>query len=384
MLNLAFDPQKLATVLCLGAHCDDIEIGCGGTLMTLAERYPRAQFHWLVFASDEQREGETRAAAARIFAGGTRYQVDVLRFKGSYLPYQGAEVKDALEAARARLPAPDLVFTHTLQDWHQDHRLIGELTWNTYRNHCVLEYEIPKYEGDLGHPNLFVPFGNDIVERKLLWHGTNVAVVAAIIGSGLRIMPHSGGRVGRGIYMASENGKSVWYVGWAGRTGVMFLGEAALGREHTITRDNSSLRCAPKGCDCIVARGQTDQPGHLGGHVGRDAEAPQQPFGELGAVPLVGVAEGPGVVDRVVHPGGEAHPVGVAGQIGVAVHHVQDGGQMGHVVVVALRLGPASDQIPRGGVEVGVGRGGAGGARGRSETFGQRCHVRILARRLRS
>lgn len=95
-------------------------------------------------------------------------------------------------------------------------------------------------------------------ERKLLWHGTNVAVVAAIIGSGLRIMPHSGGRVGKGIYLASENGKSVYYVGWSGPTGVMFLAEAALGREHTITRDDSSLKAPPKGYDCIVARGHTE------------------------------------------------------------------------------------------------------------------------------
>src|SRR5262249_45158746 len=98
----------------------------------------------------------------------------------------------------------------------------------------------------------------DIPDRKLLWHGTNVAVVAAILGSGLRIMPHSGGRVGKGIYLASENGKSAGYVGWAGSTGVMFLAEAALGKEHTITRDDSSLKAAPKGCDCIVARGHTE------------------------------------------------------------------------------------------------------------------------------
>src|SRR5262249_16299136 len=98
----------------------------------------------------------------------------------------------------------------------------------------------------------------DIPDRKLLWHGTNVAVVAAILGSGLRIMPHSGGRVGKGIYLASENGKSAGYVGWSGTTGVMFLAEAALGREHTITRDDSSLRAAPKGCDCVVARGHTE------------------------------------------------------------------------------------------------------------------------------
>lgn len=104
---------------------------------------------------------------------------------------------------------------------------------------------------------------NGIKERKLLWHGTNVAVVAAILGSGLRIMPHSGGRVGRGIYLASENGKSIGYVGWSGSTGVMFLAEAALGREHTITNDNWNLKAAPKGYDCIVARGHTEpDPDH--------------------------------------------------------------------------------------------------------------------------
>lgn len=100
-------------------------------------------------------------------------------------------------------------------------------------------------------------------ERRLLWHGTNVAVIAAIMGSGLRIMPHSGGRVGKGIYLASENGKSVNYVGWSGNTGVMFLAEAALGKEHTITRDDSSLKAAPKGYGCIVARGHTEpDPAH--------------------------------------------------------------------------------------------------------------------------
>lgn len=97
-----------------------------------------------------------------------------------------------------------------------------------------------------------------IKERKLLWHGTNVAVVAAILGSGLRIMPHSGGRVGKGIYLASENGKSACYVGWSGKTGVMFLVEAALGKEHTITKDDWTLKAPPNGYDSIVARGQTE------------------------------------------------------------------------------------------------------------------------------
>lgn len=108
-----------------------------------------------------------------------------------------------------------------------------------------------------GEPERFAAH-HHLAERKLLWHGTNVAVVAAILGSGLRIMPHSGGRVGKGIYLASENGKSVFYVGWAGKTGVMFLTEAALGREHTITQDNPMLKAPPKGYDCVVARGRTE------------------------------------------------------------------------------------------------------------------------------
>jgi poly [ADP-ribose] polymerase len=128
-----------------------------------------------------------------------------------------------------------------------------EMTGGHYKLNLVDAFRVDRK----GERDRFTTHG-DIVERKLLWHGTNVAVVAAIIGSGLRIMPHSGGRVGKGIYLASENGKSAGYVGWAGKTGVMFLAEAALGREHTITRDNGSLRCAPKGCDCIVARGHTE------------------------------------------------------------------------------------------------------------------------------
>ena len=167
MLNLSFAPQDLQSVLCLGAHCDDIEIGCGGTLMVLADRYPRATFKWVVFSGDPERERETRAAAARLLPA-ARTDVEVWRFRGSYLPYEGAAVKDELEALKARLPnTPSLILTHTLEDRHQDHRLIAELTWNTFRDHCVLEYEIPKFEGDLGHPNVFVPFGRDIAERKV-------------------------------------------------------------------------------------------------------------------------------------------------------------------------------------------------------------------------
>jgi LmbE family N-acetylglucosaminyl deacetylase len=165
-LSISFAPREVETVLCLGAHCDDIEIGCAGALMVLAERFPHAVFHWVVFSADGQRERETRAAAARVFSPPTICHVQVQHFRGSYLPYEGAAVKDALEAVKARVPNPSLIFTHWLEDRHQDHRLIAELTWNTFRDHSVLEYEIPKFEGDLGHPNVFVPFGSTVAERK--------------------------------------------------------------------------------------------------------------------------------------------------------------------------------------------------------------------------
>ena len=164
MLQLKPDFPSDPTILCLGAHCDDIEIGCLGTLLELRQRYPRSRFHWVIFASDATREAESRQAAER--ALGTACSVDVQRFAGSYLPYEGRAVKDHFETV-ARRVAPDLIFTHHLSDRHQDHRLLAELTWNTFRRHLILEYEIPKYEGDLGHPNVFVPLGESCLERKL-------------------------------------------------------------------------------------------------------------------------------------------------------------------------------------------------------------------------
>lgn len=142
-------------VLCLGAHCDDIEIGCGATLATLADRHARMRFHWLVLTSDERRAQETRAAAARLL-GADRVEVEVHALRTSRLPQQWGDAKDRIEAVRARV-SPSLVFTHRLEDRHQDHRTVAELTWNTFRDHLVLEYEIAKYEGDLAPPNLFVP-----------------------------------------------------------------------------------------------------------------------------------------------------------------------------------------------------------------------------------
>ena len=157
-----FSPQP--TVLCIGAHCDDIEIGCLGTLLELRGRYPALHFHWLILASDAEREAESRRAAE--VALGSACSVDVQRFPGSYLPYEGRAVKDYFESVARRL-SPELIFTHHLSDRHQDHRLLAELTWNTFRRHQILEYEIPKYEGDLGHPNVYVPLTTAHLTRKL-------------------------------------------------------------------------------------------------------------------------------------------------------------------------------------------------------------------------
>ena len=164
MLSLSLPVGKPLEVLCLGAHCDDIEIGCAGTLMSLQERHPGSRFHWVVFTQEAGRERETRDAAAKIH--GKAVEIEVHDFRMSYLPFEGAKVKDLFEDVKRRA-RPDLVFTHRLEDRHQDHRLVAELTWNSFRDHLVLEYEIPKYEGDLGHPNLFVPLDSAVVARKL-------------------------------------------------------------------------------------------------------------------------------------------------------------------------------------------------------------------------
>ena len=154
------------TILFLGAHSDDIEIGCGATIQRLLAEHPRARVCWVVFSADDQRETEARASASEFLAGASSQDIVVHRFQESYFPHQGAQIKDAFEDLKSSI-SPDLVFTHRREDLHQDHRTVSELTWNTFRDHIVLEYEIPKYEGDLGHPNLFVPLDDDIVERKV-------------------------------------------------------------------------------------------------------------------------------------------------------------------------------------------------------------------------
>jgi|ERR1700733_3798922 LmbE family N-acetylglucosaminyl deacetylase len=165
MIHLNLDSRKdgAFNVLCLGAHSDDIEIGCGGAILRLAEEYPNCEFHWVVFSAIGTRELEARNAA-QMFAG-TRLKGPTLKsFKDGFMPFAGAEVKTVFEELKTI--SPDLIFTHSRKDAHQDHRLLAELTWNTFRNHLILEYEIPKYDGDMGKPNVFMPITEDICRKK--------------------------------------------------------------------------------------------------------------------------------------------------------------------------------------------------------------------------
>jgi LmbE family N-acetylglucosaminyl deacetylase len=164
-LGLAGD-TPLRRVLAIGAHSDDLEIGCGGTVLALARENPGLAVDWVVLAADGGRGDEARRCAEVLLAEAGERSVEVHGFRDGYLPHSAAEVKDAFEALKTR-PAPDLVLTHTRDDLHQDHRLVCELTWNTFRDHLILEYEIPKWDGDVGRPNLYVPLDEDVVEEKL-------------------------------------------------------------------------------------------------------------------------------------------------------------------------------------------------------------------------
>ena len=153
------------TVLCVGAHSDDIEIGCGGTILRLAEQHPGSIFHWVVFSATGVRAAEARRAA-ELFVDRANLKGPLLKaFQDGFLPFVGAEVKATFEELKAI--SPDLIFTHSRKDAHQDHRLIAELTWNTFRDHMILEYEVPKYDGDLGQPGLFVPLPLEISQKKV-------------------------------------------------------------------------------------------------------------------------------------------------------------------------------------------------------------------------
>jgi LmbE family N-acetylglucosaminyl deacetylase len=163
--NLDLGSIESPSILCLGAHCDDIEIGCGATLASIARTHPGARFDWVVFCGGDDRNEESRCAAQDILSGSPNVSTHFLGFRDGYLPYSGAEAKDALRRLSATLQ-PDLVFTHYRDDAHQDHRLVAEITANEFRRQLLLEYEIPKFDGDLGNPNVYFPISEQEITRK--------------------------------------------------------------------------------------------------------------------------------------------------------------------------------------------------------------------------
>jgi LmbE family N-acetylglucosaminyl deacetylase len=152
-------------ILCLGCHSDDIEIGCGGSILRLAAERSDCVFYWVVLSAVDVRATEAKDAVARFVDPSRLKRVVLKSFRDGFMPYVGADIKAVFEELKET--SPDLVFTHNRKDAHQDHRLIAELTWNTFRNHLILEYEIPKYDGDMGQPSVFVPLSVDTCERKV-------------------------------------------------------------------------------------------------------------------------------------------------------------------------------------------------------------------------
>jgi len=153
-------------VLCLGAHSDDIEIGCGGTVLRMIEQSKSLEFYWLVLSSNSERAREAERSANAFLRGARRKKVVVKSFRDGFLPYIGAPVKEVFEEIK-KIFVPDVIFTHFRHDLHQDHRMACELTWNTFRNHFILEYEIPKYDADLRSPNFFVPLSDTQARKKV-------------------------------------------------------------------------------------------------------------------------------------------------------------------------------------------------------------------------
>jgi LmbE family N-acetylglucosaminyl deacetylase len=165
-LSLTDGGAPLQRVLAVGCHADDIEIGCGGTLLTLTRAVPDLEVTWIVLAAADDREREARASADAFLGAAAEVGIEVHRFRDAFLPYIGGEVKEVFVDLRRRVD-PQLVFTHTREDLHQDHRLACELTWNTFRDCLIFEYEVPKIDGDFGRPNVYVPLRRAVAEEKI-------------------------------------------------------------------------------------------------------------------------------------------------------------------------------------------------------------------------
>ena len=168
MLTLELPPQAGGghRVLALGAHADDLEIGCGGTVLRLAAAGLLAEVWWIVLSGDEIRAREADLSAGAFLEGVPRANIVLRRFRDGFFPYHGGKIKEFFEQLKLDFQ-PDIVFTHRRDDLHQDHRLLCELTWNTFRNHLILEYEVPKYDGDLRSPNVFVELSEETCRRKV-------------------------------------------------------------------------------------------------------------------------------------------------------------------------------------------------------------------------
>jgi LmbE family N-acetylglucosaminyl deacetylase len=164
MLKLKFGTSNLK-VLCLGSHSDDIEIGCGGTIMRLIEENNQLEVYWIVFSARGQRRREARSSAQVVLEKIRKKTIVVKNYKDGYFPSNAHLIKNEFEALKKKF-SPDLILTHYRDDRHQDHRVVSDLTWNTFRDHLILEYEIPKYDGDIGNPNMYVELTRDLCEKK--------------------------------------------------------------------------------------------------------------------------------------------------------------------------------------------------------------------------
>lgn len=165
VFQLAAPGQRLS-ILCLGAHSDDIEIGAGATLLSLVDRGVRLDVHWCVLSGGGEREREARASASDFLSRAANANVEVLPFRDGFFPEQGEQIKSWFETLKGRID-PDVILTHRRDDAHQDHREVSRLAWNTFRDHCILEYEIPKWDGDMGQPNLYLPISAGTLQRKI-------------------------------------------------------------------------------------------------------------------------------------------------------------------------------------------------------------------------
>lgn len=160
------DLTQVKHLLCLGAHCNDIEIGAGGTILRLAESHPQLEVRWVVFSGeDPERVKEARRSAGHFLAGIGKTEVSIYGFREGLLLFEGEQVKETFDELRSSF-LPDLILTHH-HDYHQDHCLVSQLTWNTWRNSTILEYEIAEYDGNFGNPNLYVPLSEDHCRAKV-------------------------------------------------------------------------------------------------------------------------------------------------------------------------------------------------------------------------